>query len=178
MIGNGLDIAIIVILLATLILGLVKGLVRQVIGIAAVIAGLILAARYYRPVSGVFGRIFYSEKWASFVAFILIFIVVLALGALLSFLVCKLLCGPLKFIDHLLGGVFGLVQGLLICGVLVIGLLIFPVNREFLTGSRLAPYCYWLTKGMVQLIPQDLKNQFNETYREIIESARQHGKEI
>jgi hypothetical protein len=47
-----------------------------------------------------------------------------------------------------------------------------------LTGSRLAPYCYWLTKGMVQLIPQDLKNQFNETYTEIIESARQHGKEI
>jgi membrane protein required for colicin V production len=178
MIGNGLDVVIIIILLVTLILGLLKGLVRQVIGIAAVIAGLILAARYYRQVSVIFGRLFSSEKWAYFVAFALIFVVVLALGALVSFLVCKLLCGPLKFMDHLLGGIFGLVQGLLICGVLAIGLLVFPVNREILTGSRLAPYCYWLTKGMVQLIPQDLKDRFNETYREITQGARQHGKEI
>ena len=178
MIGNGLDIVVVVILLATLILGLIKGLVRQVIGIAAVIAGLILAARYYPQVSSVFGGAFASEKWASIVGFALIFVVVLAVGGLISYLVCKLLCGPLRFIDHLLGGVLGLVQGVLICGVIVFALLAFPVNKQLLTGSRFAPYCYWLTKAMVQIIPQDLKNQFSQTYKEIVEGGKPHGQEI
>ncbi len=178
MIGNGLDIAVIIILLVTLILGLIKGLVRQVIGIAAVIIGLILAVRYYHQVSAVFGRAFASERWASFVAFALIFIVVLVLGGLISYLVCKLLCGPLRFIDHLLGGALGLIQGILICGVIVFALLAFPVNKELLTESRLAPYCYWLTRAMVQVIPEDLKNQFNETYNEIVKGAKTHGQEI
>jgi membrane protein required for colicin V production len=178
MIGNGLDIVVIIILLATLVLGLIKGLVRQVIGIAAVVAGLILAARYYHRVSGIFERAFASEKWASIVAFALIFVVVLLLGSLISYLVCKLLCGPLRFVDHLFGGVLGLVQGILICGVIVFALLAFPVNKRLITESRLAPYCYWLTKAMVQILPQDLKNQFNQTYREIVEGGKSHGQEI
>jgi len=178
MIGNGLDIVVVIVLLATLILGLIKGLVRQVIGIAAVIAGLILAARYYHQVSGFFGRAFASERWASIVAFALIFIVILLLGGLISYLVCKLLCGPLRFIDHLLGGVLGLVQGVLICGVIVFALLAFPVNKQLLTESKLAPYCYWMTKAMVRIIPQDLKDQFNQTYKEIVEGAGSHGQEI
>ncbi len=178
MIGNGLDIVVIIILLVTLVLGLVKGLVRQVIGVAAVIAGLILAARYYPQVAGVFGRAFASGKWASIIAFAVIFVVVLLVGGLVAFLVCKLLCGPLKFADHLFGGVLGLVQGVLISGVIVFALLAFPVNKPLLTESRLAPYCYWLTKAMVQIIPQDLKNKFNDTYKEIVEGKKPHGQEI
>jgi len=178
MTGNGLDIVIVIILLVTLVLGLIKGLVRQVIGLAAVIAGLVLAARYYRQVSGVFGQAFASEKWASIVAFALIFIVVLLVGGLISFLVCKLLCGPLRFVDHLFGGIVGLIQGILISGIVVFALLAFPVNKPLLTESKLAPYCYWLTKAMVRIIPQDLKDQFNQTYKEIVEGAGSHGQEI
>jgi membrane protein required for colicin V production len=177
-IGNSLDIVVIVILLVTLILGLIKGLVRQLVGVGAVVAGLILAARYYDRVSAVFGRAFNSEKWASIVAFAAVFIVVLLVGSLISFLVRKLLPGPLRFADHLFGGVLGLVQGILISGVIVFALLAFPVNKPLLTESRLAPYCYWLTKAIVQIIPQDLKDRFNQTYKEIVEGSGSHGQEI
>ena len=178
MIGNTLDIVILVILVATLVLGLIKGLVRQVIGVAAVIAGLVLAARYYDRVAAVFGRAFTTEKWASIVAFAVVFIVVLLVGSLISFLVRKLLPGPLRLADHLFGGVLGIVQGVLIGGVIVFALLAFPVNKQLVTESRLAPYCHWLTKVMVQLIPQDLKDRFNQTCREIVEGKRSHGQEI
>jgi len=177
-IGNALDIVVIVILFATLVLGLIKGLVRQLVGVGAVVAGLILAARYYDRVSAVFGRAFNSEKWASIIAFAVVFIVVLLVGSLISFLVRKLLPGPLRFADHLFGGVLGLIQGVLISGVIVFALLAFPVNKPLLTESRLAPYCYWLTKAMVQIIPQDLKDRFNQTYREIVEGSGSHGQEI
>jgi membrane protein required for colicin V production len=178
MTGNALDIVILVILVVTLVLGLIKGLVRQVIGIAAVIAGLVLAARYYDRVAAVFGRAFNSEKWASIAAFAVIFIIVLLVGSLISFLVRKLLPGPLRFADHLFGGVLGLVQGVLISGVIIFALLAFPVNKSLLTESRLAPYCYWLTKAMVRIIPQDLKDQFYQTYREVVEGTGSHGQEI
>ena len=178
MIGNALDIVVIVILFATLVLGLIKGLVRQLVGVGAVVAGLILAARYYDRVAAVFGRAFNSEKWASIIAFAVVFIVVLLVGSLISFLIRKLLPGPLRFADHLFGGVLGLIQGVLISGVIVFALLAFPVNKPLLTESRLAPYCYWLTKAMVQIIPQDLKDRFNQTYREIVEGSGSHGQEI
>lgn len=178
MISNWLDVAFIVIVLLTLVLGVVKGLCRQVIGIAAVVVGLIAAAMYYQRVAGRLGSAFLTEKWAQLVSFFAIFIAILLLGWLISFLVSKLVKGPLKLIDRLLGGVLGLIKGVLICGVIVMAFLIFPVKRETVMTSRLAPYCYWLTKGMVQLIPQDLKNKFNEAYHEILGGRGDHGQKI
>jgi membrane protein required for colicin V production len=178
MILNWLDVAFVVILLLTLILGVIKGLVRQVIGIAAVVVGLIVAAMHYQRVSRLVSPALVTEKWAQLIAFFAIFIALLLLGALISILVSKLVQGPLKFIDRLLGGVLGLVKGVLICGVIVMAYLVFPVNKEAVVRSSIAPYCYWLTKGMVQLIPQELKNKFYETYREILGGKGSHGEKI
>jgi hypothetical protein len=74
--------------------------------------------------------------------------------------------------------VLGIVKGILICGVIVMGMLIFPVDKQALMRSSVAPYCYWLTKGMIQLIPRELKEKFRETYNEIIESTRKHGEKV
>jgi membrane protein required for colicin V production len=178
MISNWLDVAFILIVLLTLVLGVVKGLSRQVIGIAAVVAGLIVAAMYYQRVSRLVSSAFLAERWAQLISFFAIFAVILLLGWLISFLVSKLVKGPLKFIDRLLGAVLGLVKGILICGVIVMAFLIFPVNKETVLGSSLAPYCYWLTKGLVQLIPQELKNKFHETYQEILGGKGSHGEKI
>ena len=178
MINNWLDILILAIIVITFVLGLVKGFLRMIIGIAAAIAGLIIAAIYYRPFSHVFDRMFSSEVWAQLVAFAVIFIAVLIIGALVSFLLSKVVKGPLRFIDRVLGGALGLVEGVLICGVLVIAQLAFPVDKEALMRSSLAPYCYWLTKGMVQVIPRELKDKFKETYQEIVDAPRDHGEKI
>jgi membrane protein required for colicin V production len=178
MITNWLDIVLLIILLVSFILGLIKGFMRQTINIAAVVIGLIIAARYCRPAAGIFSRAFASDKWAHLIAFILIFIAVLVSGALLSKLVSKLVKGPLRFIDRILGGALGIITGVLTCGVLVMALLVFPVDKQALMGSSVAPYCYWLTKGMIQVIPRELKEKFKETYQEIVGSPRQHGEEI
>jgi uncharacterized membrane protein required for colicin V production len=86
--------------------------------------------------------------------------------------------GPLRFIDRLLGGVLGLVEGILICGVLVIAQLAFPVNKQALVRSSIAPYCYWLTKGMVQVIPRELKDKFKATYKEIVSRPGEDDEKI
>jgi membrane protein required for colicin V production len=176
--SNWLDIVILAVIVISFILGLIKGFLRMIIGIAAAIAGLIIAAIYYRPFSRVFGRMFSSEVWAHLAAFAVIFIAVLLVGGLVSFLLSKVIKGPLRFVDRLFGGALGLIEGILICGVLVIAQLVFPVDKQALMRSSLAPYCYWLTKGMVQVIPRELKDKFKETYQEIVGAPSEHDEKI
>jgi membrane protein required for colicin V production len=178
MISNWLDIVLIVILLVSFILGLIKGFVKQIVGIAAVVVGLILAAVYYQSFSRVLIRAFVSEQWSHLIAFLIIFLAVLVVGSLIGFLLSKLMIGPLKLLDRFFGGVLGIIKGVLICGVIVMAMLIFPVDKQGLMRSSVAPYCYWLTKGMIQIIPKEMRDRFKVTYQEIIESTRQHGEKI
>jgi membrane protein required for colicin V production len=178
MIFNWMDIVILIILLVTLVLGLMKGFVRQIIGLAAVVVGLLLAATYYLPVSRGVSRVVAAGKWSELIAFLLVFLAVLVAGWLISFLVSKLIRGPLRFIDHLFGGALGLLKGVLICGVIVFALHAFPVDKKALSESKLAPYCYWISKGIVQLIPQELKDRFKDTYNDIVKEKRPYGKEV
>ena len=175
---NALDIILIVILLMTLVLGLIKGLVRQIIGIVAVIAGLILAANYYPRISSLFQRFLSSVLVSNFIGFLLIFAVALLAGWLLGLLFSKLMKGPLAFINHVLGGVIGLVKGVLICGVLVFALLVFEVQKDALAGSRLAPFCFQVTRAIVNLIPRDLKAKFKTSYEEMRGRGGSDGQKI
>lgn len=178
MVANWLDIVLFVVLVVSFVLGIFRGFVRQFVGLAAVVAGFFVAAYYHPYLGRIFSRAFASGRWSNLVAFLLIFFGVLALGSLLGFLLSKLMRGPLRFIDRVLGGALGLVKGVLISGVIVMALLAFPADTRALTNSRLAPYCYWLTKGMIQLVPRELKEAFNETYQKVIGSEKEHGQKI
>jgi len=173
-----LDIVLLIVLGLSFVFGIIKGFVRQIVGLAAVVAGFFIAAYYHPYLARAFGRAFASGRWSNLIAFLLIFFGVLALGSLVGFLLSKLMRGPLRLIDRVLGGALGLVKGILISGVVVMALLAFPTDTRALTNSKIAPYCYWLTKGMVQLVPQELKEAFNETYQEIIGSEKEHGQKI
>jgi membrane protein required for colicin V production len=178
MLGNWLDIVLLIVLAVSFVLGVLRGFIRQVVGLAAVVAGFFIAAYYHPYLADVFGRAFASGRWSNLIAFLLIFFGVLALGSLVGFLLSKLMRGPLRLIDRVFGGALGLVKGILISGVIVMALLAFPTDTRALTNSTLAPYCYWLTKGMVQLVPQELKDAFNETYQNIVGSEKEHGQKI
>jgi len=173
-----LDIVLAVIMLGTLIAGLIKGLVKEAVGIAAAVAGFILAARWYKPAAAFLDRSFVSPSVSKFLGFILVFVAVVLVGVLVSAILSKLMVGPLKAVNHLLGGLLGFIEGMLICGALVFALLVFPINKETLAASRLAPYCYGLTKTMIGLIPQELKDRFKSAYSDIMKSEKVDGKKI
>lgn len=175
---NWLDIVFGIILIITLIMGLVKGFIRQIIGIVAVIAGLILAVTYYSIVSEFFFRLIGHRIMSHFLGFLSIFLAVLFAGALLSHLLSKVMIGPFKFFDRVLGAALGLLKGILICAVLVFALLVFPVNKTVVKESQIAPFCLRVAQAMIYLIPQDLKVKFREKYREISEKVKRDGKKI
>ena len=175
---NWVDILLIVILAITFILGLVKGFIRQIIGLLAVIIGLILAVNFYPFASDFYLRLTSHKVLPYLLGFLTIFFAVLALGWLISRLLSKLMKGPLKFLNHVLGGGIGLIKGILICGVVVFAFLLFPVNKEALKGSKLSPYCVQATKAVFFLIPQEMKEQFKEAYKDIMGTGEKHGREV
>jgi membrane protein required for colicin V production len=175
---NWLDIILLAVVLLTLILGLIKGFIKEIVGIIAVVLGLLLAAHSYGAVSRFFQQIIRNELISNFLGFLAIFFGVLIIGGLVSFLLSKLMKGPLKLANHLLGGAFGLLKGILISGVLVFAMLTFNMNRDVLMGSRLAPYCFGITKALVYLIPQELKTKFRTSYQELVGKGGSDGQKI
>ncbi|MFQ6082036.1 MAG: CvpA family protein [Candidatus Aminicenantia bacterium] len=176
---NWFDYILIAILLGSFIFGLIKGLIRQVIGISAIIIGLILAIYFYKVAAELLFS-FISNKIVSYLlGFLVIFLAILIIGLITSFVLSKLIRGPLKTINHFLGGLFGLIRGALICMVIVFLLLIFPfsqVNQKVLSKSKLTPYCVSGITLILGLIPKDIKNEFAKNYHKLIERVKKDEK--
>jgi membrane protein required for colicin V production len=179
-----LDIVLAILILGAVILGFVKGLVRELLGFVVVIAGIVLAARWYQPVAAVVGKVVKNEAVANFLGFILVFLGVFLAGAILTGLLTKVMKGTLGFFNHFLGGLVGLVEGVLVGGALVFGLLAFPVNPDAVTNSKLAPICYEGARIFINLIPQDLKDKIKSTYDDVAKGgipkggSKNNGQEI
>lgn len=179
-----LDLVLAVLILGAAILGFIKGLVRELLGFVVVIVGIVLAARWYRPVAAVAARLVRSEPVANFLGFILVFLAVFLAGAVVTGLVTKLMKGTLGFFNHALGGLLGLLEGVLVGGALVFGLLAFPVNPDAVGASRLAPVCYETTKIFINLVPQELKDKIKATYDDVAKGgisksgSKNNGQEI
>ena len=167
MVFNWLDILLLVIVAITIIIGAVRGFIRQIIGLLAVVVGLILAVKYYSYGSEIF-KFIRNDVLAQLLGFFLIFVVFLCIGWVINILLAKALRGPFKSLNRLLGAGFGLIKGVLICCVVVFGFLIFPINAKALEESQLSPYCIEIAKTAYILIPQELKDKFNEAYQEIM----------
>jgi len=175
---NWIDVILISVLALTSVLGVIKGLVKQVFGLLAGIIGLILALGFYSQVSWIYLRFVSNEVLANFLGFLTIFLAVLCLGWVSSYCLSKFIKGPLKLLNNILGGGLGLLKGILICGVVVFALLVFPISKKALKESVLSPVCLQMTRAMISLIPQELKEKFKEAYQEITRRVEKDGKKI
>jgi membrane protein required for colicin V production len=175
---NWLDLVLPAIVLVSAIVGIFKGFAKQVIGLAAVIAGLVLASLYYPETAGMFETFVKNSPLSDFLGFVLIFIVVLVAGALLGHLVTKAMIGPLALVNRLFGGVFGFLKAVLICGILVFAMVSFEIAKPAVETSVVAPVCLAVTRAVVNMIPQDLRAKFNSSYKQIRESGGKNGKKI
>lgn len=162
---NWLDSLLLIILLVSFIIGLVRGFMRQIIGLAALVAGVILASRYYPWLSWkLYGQI-ESDFWRTGLSFLIIFFGVILGGWLIGFLMSKLMKGGLSLANHLLGGFLGLLKGVLIGAVIVFAMLSFDFQRPAIIGSRLAPVMVEISRSLLLLIPDSLKERFSDSVK-------------
>ena len=167
---NWVDITIIVTLAVSTLMGVFWGLIRQLIAVFGLVGGIMIAGRFYAPVAdflhGSDGQgLIADANWARIIAFVGILIIFsLALGAVGSILrvLAKLLF--LGWLDHLLGGLLGLLMAVtLVMSVLVVAT-VFPVPglSESVANSQVA---HWFS-GYVPVVLSMLPPEFQQ-YEEI-----------
>ena len=138
---NWIDASILIIIMLSSIFGLWRGLVREIFSLVTWIFALLVARRYSDVLANFLFSSFDNQTISYVVAFALIFIIVMMLGTLLNFLLSKLLMFTgLKFIDRLLGGVFGIARGVIISFIGLFASSFFFSQAQVWQQSKLIPY--------------------------------------
>ncbi len=160
---NWLDGALAVIVLTSVAAAMWEGFIREVISIASLAAGVVVAALGYRPVGGLFLDHTDSPEAALGLGFLVLFFGTLLAGALVSILARRIVQkAGLQWFDRFLGALFGLVRGFIICSVLLMAMVAFSIRSSAVEGSTLAPFIVMGARLVGAAMPHDLKAQFEK----------------
>lgn len=171
---NWLDILLAIILAASVLMSFRKGLSREVIGLVSVVLALVLGIWFYGAAGSFLLSYVSSPKVANFAGFCLVFIGVMLLGALVSYIVGRFLrVTGLSLVDHVLGAGFGLLRGTLVAVALVMGMMAFSQGDKppaSVVDSRLAPFVVDAARLFAGMAPYDLKAGFRKSYAQVKEA--------
>ena len=171
---NWLDILIIVVLAFSTIQSLRKGFSREIVGLAASLAALVLAMWFYGMAGSFIAPYVGSARTANLLGFVMVIIAVLLLGSLIGWIVSRFLRTiGLSFFDRLLGAVFGFARGLLITIAVLTAVMAFGPRAdnnptpEAVVHSRIAPWVLEASRWFVAIAPMELKQSFRERYSQV-----------
>lgn len=156
---NFLDIILICIIALFILRGFFRGLVQEVLSLIAVVLAIYLASRFDDVLSPHLKLYIESDITVSALSYFLIFIGTLVVVWLLTKLIRSVLeISLLGWIDRTLGGVFGLLEGALICLVGLMFLQTFAPGSDILNESSIAPRAQHLVSKMSEYVdlPQAL----------------------
>ncbi len=150
-----LDIVILVVVSTTIFWGLRIGIIKAALSLAGLIVGIILAGRYYVPLSELLSAIPQADV-AKVVAFAIILIGVMVIASVLA-VVLKWIASVvmLGWVNRLGGAVFGLVLGAMLCGALLATWVKFLGIAEVISQSRLAVILLDRFPAVLALLPDE-----------------------
>jgi membrane protein required for colicin V production len=161
-----LDWLMVAVLVYSIVMSWFKGFIREVLGLITVLAGILLAAWFYRGVGALFKDVVRTENIALFFGFSLIFLVTLLAGFIVIWLATRFMkFAKLQWADRLLGAAFGFIRGWMICAAILLGLTAFEIQTERLKNSVLAPYFLPGSRVIAIMTPYEVKAKFLVGYR-------------
>lgn len=163
-----LDVLAAVVLAFSTFAAAVKGFTAEVLALAGMLLGLILAFLLYPPLALGLTRAGMPASLASLASFLGIFLSVLILSSSVGVLAGRFFRKIyLGWLDRLLGAGFGLIRGALIVAVVFLAFAVFPVSGEPLSASRLAPWVLQGSRALVLLAPEGFRSRFEERRQDL-----------
>jgi len=155
---NWADYTILAVLALSVLIGLWRGLVSEVLAIACWVAAFWLAWLFGEPLAQRFSAVDVPSV-RLLLGYGLCFLVVLIAGALLAFVLRKLVAGSgLSGTDRLLGMFFGLARGWLLVTLAVLLLGFTPLPRDpWWQASRLLPGFQLGAEWLSARLPESVK---------------------
>jgi membrane protein required for colicin V production len=174
---NWLDWVFVIIVMASILTALWKGFVAELVSLASVIAGLIIAAANYERVAPLLEGFMRSQDVALGVSFIVLFAAVVLIGALISALAGRLIRKvKLQWFDRFLGAVFGLMRGLLVDCVLLLVMMAFAIEQGAVRKSILAPYVTAGSRVIALAMPDHMRRDFRTGFEKFKKALIQTDK--
>jgi membrane protein required for colicin V production len=126
-----LDWIFAVVVLASLLLGVWRGLVFEVISVISWVAAFVLAQWFAPQVAGHLPMAGAGESIRYAAAFVLVFVASVFAGGLIAFLVAKLVSTVgLRPVDRILGAAFGAVRGVVVLLAITIVVNMTPLKEN------------------------------------------------
>lgn len=136
--------------------GLWRGFVREVLSLLAWIAAILIARLYSGQLAPLFSNWIDSEAMRQVLAFAVLFMATLLVGAIINNIVARLIdITGLKLTDRLLGSLFGVARGVVIVMVFVYFGSSFFATESWWVESRLIPEAFELIE-MSRMFVTDL----------------------
>ena len=165
---NYFDIAIVVIIIITALIGFMRGLVWMGIFLATWTAAILLAIKFKDDIAQALPIKLSSEVAQTGLAALLIFLGVLIAGAIINFLLHKLVNAiGLGTFDRILGTGLGIALGALAITLLTMLLSLTELpNQEMWQKSKFIPKFQESATWLQTLIPENLNDIVNEKLEE------------
>lgn len=168
---NGFDIALLVLMGVLVVVGLMKGLVRILVGFAALVTAFIVASVFHHPLANSLERLDISIEILQLLSYLALFIAVMLAGAVLAFMLRKLVkVAMLSWADRLAGAALGVAAAFIAFSLLVLPIVAYtPGGTRILDRSVLAPYVLVMADLASRAAPDDLVDRFRKQLGELKE---------
>ena len=167
---NWLDYVLLAIVLGSVIMSFRKGFSREIIGLVASLAALVLGMWFYGLAGSFLMPYLSSPRVANLIGFLLVVFAVLICGGMTGWIVSRFLRTiGLSFFDRLLGAAFGFARGVVIAVALLTAFMAFGPQTvsSSMVNSRFAPYVLDASHTLVAIAPMELKSSFRRQYEQV-----------
>lgn len=154
-----LDFVIILIGAISILVGLMRGFVREVLSIITWVAAIWLSLKFYPMAGDYFKGIINQELFRNVAGFAAIFFTVLIICSLVSYLINKLVTKTgIKGTDRVLGSIFGIFRAILVIVILLlIGRSVNFQESDAWKNSQLVGHFEPIVEIVNNFLPEDLK---------------------
>ena len=158
-----IDWVLLAVLVLSLLVGLWRGLVFEVLSVLGWVAAFFLAHWFAPDVAAMLPMSSATQSIRYAAAFVLTFIVAVFVAGLLASLVRKMVAAVgLRPVDRLLGGIFGLVRGLVLLLAVAVAIDMTPLNDSpWWKESTGAPVLSAALKGLKPALPEKFSRFLN-----------------
>lgn len=155
---NWLDYSIIGVILLSILISLIRGFFREAFSLVTWVAAFWVAFTFYGILAELLVKHFHSPTVRMIVAFGVLFVASLIIGALVNFLIGQLVDRTgLSGTDRLLGVIFGCARGVMLVTILLMMARLTPLPTEdWWKGSMLIPQFHPLETWLQGYMPQSM----------------------
>ena len=158
-----IDVAIIALIALSAVLSLFRGFVKEALALASWLVALWVAMIFYEDVARVLAQWISEPSLQKILAFSILFVTVLLIGAVINYLAGKLVSKTgLAGTDRMLGVVFGIARGAVIVTILVLLAGLTPMPHDhWWRESQLLHYFQDFAIWMRNYLPKEIADNIS-----------------